>query len=194
MQICFATQNLNKVEELKKLFSNRIEILSLNDLGITDEIEETGSTLTENALIKARYVLNNHNLICFADDSGLEVTALDGDPGVKSARYAGEPENKERNIDKLLFELQGSTSRQARFRTIIALVSTSEERIFEGSIEGEIIEERRGTNGFGYDAIFLPKNFDCTFGEMNLEEKNLISHRAKAVTKLINFLTDTNWH
>jgi len=194
MQLCFATHNQDKVREIKKLFSKGFEIICLNDLAITEEIEETGNTLVENALIKANYVVKNHDVICFADDSGLEVAALNGAPGVKSARYAGEPVNSERNIDKLLSELNGSANRNASFRTVIALVIGGEELIFEGSVEGQIIESRRGTNGFGYDAVFLPKDFDRTFAEMNLEEKNLISHRAKAVTKLINFLTDTNRH
>ena len=188
MQICFATHNENKVNEIKKLFTTGIEILSLNELGVKEEVEETGATLTENALIKARFVFNNYKIACFADDSGLEVEALNGAPGVKSARFAGEPVNNEKNIDKLLHELRDSNNRKAWFRTIIALVGFGKESLCEGSIEGEITELRKGSNGFGYDAIFLPINFDRTFAEMKMKEKNLISHRAQAVGKLVDFL------
>jgi len=190
MLICFASHNQDKVKEIKKLFGAGVEVLSLNDLGIDEEIEESGSTFTENALIKAHYVYNKCHVPCFADDSGLEVDALNGAPGVHSARFAGEPVNSEKNIDKLLTELVDQKNRKARFRTIVALIGRGEENCFEGIVEGTIIERRRGTNGFGYDPIFLPKNFDRTFAEMDLKEKNLISHRAQAISKLINFLTE----
>ena len=188
MQICFATHNQNKVDELRKLVGNDLEVLSLRDLGVADEIEETGTTLKENALLKAQYVSNNYAIACFADDTGLEVEALDGDPGVYSARFAGVPANNEKNIDKLLALLENQENKQARFRTVIALVKNDEQLFFEGIVEGEIIGKRRGRNGFGYDSVFLPNHFDRTFAEMGLEEKNLISHRAQAAKKLIDFL------
>lgn len=188
MSICFATHNQNKVKELRKLVGNDLEILSLNDLGVSDEIEETGSTLEENALIKAQYVYDNYDIPCFADDTGLEVEALDGAPGVYSARFAGEPANNEKNIDKLLKMLQDKSNKNARFRTVVALVTDERPLFFEGIAEGEIISHRKGSKGFGYDSVFLPKNFDRTFAEMDMKEKNLISHRAIAVNKLTNFL------
>jgi XTP/dITP diphosphohydrolase len=188
MQICFATHNQNKVAELRKLVGNNLEILSLDDLGVANEIEETGSTIKENALLKAKYIFDNYAIACFADDTGLEVDALDGAPGVYSARFAGEPANNEKNIDKLIGLLLNQGNNQARFRTVIALVRDNEQLFFEGVVEGEIIDQRRGSNGFGYDSVFLPNHFDRTFAEMNMEEKNLISHRARAVKKLTNFL------
>jgi len=188
MQICFATHNQNKVQELRGLLGKDLEILSLRDLGIAEEIEETGSTLKENALIKAKYVFDNYAVACFADDTGLEVGALNGAPGVYSARFAGEPANNEKNIDKLLTLLVDQSQRQARFRTVIAFVKEYERHFFEGIAEGEIVREREGTGGFGYDAIFLPKNFDRTFAEMSLTEKNVISHRAQAMNKFVDFL------
>ena len=191
MQICFATHNQNKVDELRKLVGKDLEILSLRDLGVADEIEETGTTLKENALLKAQYVSNNYAMACFADDTGLEVEALDGDPGVYSARFAGVPANNEKNIDKLLALLENQENKQARFRTVIALVKNDEQLFFEGIVEGEIIGKRRGRNGFGYDSVFLPNHFDRTFAEMDMEEKNLISHRAQAVKKLTNFLNQS---
>jgi XTP/dITP diphosphohydrolase len=188
MQICFATHNQNKVQELRKLVGEKLEIISLSDLGVADEIEETGATLKENALLKARYVFDNYAVACFADDSGLEVDALNGAPGVFSGRFAGVPGNDEKNIDKLLELLVNQANKQARFRTVIALVKDDEQVFFEGVVEGIIIDQRRGRNGFGYDAVFLPNRFDRTFAEMGMEEKNLISHRALAVQKLTNFL------
>ena len=187
-QICFATHNQNKALELRKLLNDKLEILSLDDLGIAEEIEETGTTLSENALLKANYVFNKYSIACFADDTGLEVDALNGAPGVYSARYAGEPANNENNIDELLSSLADESVRTARFRTVVALVGLGPSQIFEGIVEGEIIHERRGLNGFGYDPIFLPKNLDRTFAEMDMQEKNSISHRARAVEKLVDFL------
>jgi XTP/dITP diphosphohydrolase len=187
-KICFATHNQNKVLELRKLLGDKLEILSLDDLGIAEEIEETGATLNKNALLKAEYVFNNYSITCFADDTGLEVDALNGAPGVYSARYAGEPVNNERNIDKLLSTLVGKSNRNAKFRTVISLVGIGSTQLFVGTVEGEIITERRGVNGFGYDSVFLPKNFDRTFAEMDMKEKNSISHRARAVAKLVDFL------
>jgi XTP/dITP diphosphohydrolase len=188
MQICFATHNQNKVQELRSLLGKDLEILSLNDLGIVEEIDETGTTLKENALIKAKYVFDSYAVACFADDTGLEVDALNGAPGVYSARFAGEPSNNEKNIDKLLGLLAYQSLRTARFRTVIAFVNNSEQHFFEGTAEGEIVKERKGTGGFGYDAVFLPKNFDRTFAEMSLAEKNVISHRAQAMHKFVDFL------
>ena len=188
MQICFATHNQNKVAELRKLIGKNLEILSLDDLGVADEIEETGTTLKENALLKAKFIFDNYAIACFADDTGLEVDTLDGAPGVYSARFAGEPANNEKNIDKLLGLLLNQVNNQARFRTVIALVTDTEQHFFEGVVEGEIIDQRRGSNGFGYDSVFLPNHFDRTFAEMNMEDKNLISHRARAVKKLTDFL------
>ena len=188
MQICFATHNQNKVEEVRKLVGKNLEILSLNDIGVADEIAETGATLKENALIKAQYIFDNYAVACFADDSGLEVEALNGSPGVLSARFAGVPVNNEKNIDKLLALLVNQDNRQARFKTVIAMVTDNAPLFFEGIVNGEIIGQRRGSNGFGYDAVFLPNHFDRTFAEMDMEEKNLISHRALAVKKLTNFL------
>ena len=188
MPICFATNNQNKVQELRKLVGKDLEILSLNDLGVTKEIEETGTTLKENALLKAQYVFDHYNIDCFADDTGLEVDALNGAPGVYSARFAGTPPDNEKNIDKLLGLLANQINKGARFKTVIALVGENRQHFFEGVAEGEIIEKRRGSYGFGYDAIFLPKHFGRTFAEMDMEEKNKISHRAKAVKKLTDFL------
>ena len=188
MPICFATHNQNKVEEVRKLVGENLEILSLNDLGVADEIEETGVTLKENALLKAQYVFDNYAIACFTDDTGLEVDALNGAPGVLSARFAGVPVNNEKNIDKLLELLANQENRLARFRTVVALVKDDEQLFFDGVVEGEIISERRGNKGFGYDSVFLPNHFDRTFAEMDMEEKNLISHRARAVKKLTDFL------
>lgn len=187
-KICFATHNQNKVSEIRKLLGDKLKVLSLDDLDIHEEIEETGTTLNENALLKANYVFNKYSIVCFADDTGLEVDALNGAPGVYSARYAGEPANNENNIDKLLSSLADESVRTARFKTVVALVGLGPSQIFEGIVEGEIIHERRGLNGFGYDAIFLPKNLDRTFAEMDMQEKNSISHRARAVEKLVDFL------
>jgi len=188
MQLCFATHNQNKVAELRKLVGENIGLISLTDLGIIAEIQETGRTLKENALIKAQFVYNNYGVDCFADDTGLEVDALDGAPGAYSARFAGEPADSQQNIDKLLALLDGRDNRQARFRTIIALQKQEGQFFFEGVIEGQIIAQRRGMKGFGYDPVFLPNHFDRTFAEMDMREKNLISHRAIAVKKLTKFL------
>lgn len=189
MAICFATHNQNKVNEINRLIEG-FTVISLDDIGITEEIEENGSTLLENASIKAHYVYEKAGINCFADDTGLEVDALGGAPGVLSARYAGQPANSERNIDKLLLELGEEKNRSARFRTVIAYIEEGNTRYFEGVVEGEITHERRGENGFGYDSVFLPNNFDRTFAEMDMVEKNKISHRGEAVKKLIDFLND----
>ena len=189
MQICFASHNQNKVNELKNLLGPTFELSSLDDLGVSEDIPETGLTLEENALLKARYVADKFSIPCFADDTGLEVDALNGAPGVYSARYAGENCDSDDNIDKLLTELSSSENRKAQFRTIIALIIDGKEQLFEGRVSGEITKERKGQDGFGYDPIFHPKGFDCSFAEMSLTEKNSISHRGRAVNKLVDFLT-----
>ena len=190
MKICFGTHNLNKLAEIQKLVGSDIEIVGLDDIGCTEDIPETGSTLEENALLKARYVFDNYHVNCFADDTGLEVDALGGEPGVYSARYAGEPSDSNKNIDLVLDNLSDKTNRQARFKTVISLIIDGDVYYFEGVIEGEITHERTGTSGFGYDPIFLPEGSDLTFAEMSMEAKNKISHRGIAVRKLIRFLQD----
>ena len=187
MRFCFASHNPNKIAELRKLLGSNHELLGLDDLGITEDIPETGSTLEANALIKANYVIAQHDIPCFADDTGLEVKALGGRPGVYSARYAGEPADSERNIDKLLGELHGIEERTARFRTVIAIIMDGKEVVFSGDVEGEITMARSGSEGFGYDPIFIPEGYDCTFANLSAENKNLISHRGKAVRQLIAF-------
>ncbi len=169
-----------------------MEILSLSDINCHDEIPETGTTLEENALMKARYIKEKFGFDCFADDTGLEVDALGGAPGVFSARYAGEACNPQDNMEKMLRVLQGKKNRKARFRTVIVLLLNGEQHSFEGEIKGEIIEEKRGTAGFGYDPIFLPDGYDKTFAELGDDIKNKISHRAVATKKLVEFLLRDN--
>ncbi len=188
MEIVFATNNKHKVREISDLLDKNFTILSLADLNITEEIPEEAETLEENALFKARYVHEKTGLNVFADDTGLEVSALGGAPGVYSARYAGEGRSFDDNIEKLLREMQNATDRSARFRTVIALILNGTEYLFEGTVEGEIIRERRGDDGFGYDPVFLAAGYDRTFAEIPLGEKNRISHRAKAVRHLLEFL------
>lgn len=188
MKICFATNNKKKIEEVKTALDGLIEILSLEDIGCKEELPETGDTLEHNALEKARYVYDNYQVNCFADDTGLEVEALDGAPGVYSGRFAGEPRSDERNMDLLLQKMAHEKNRNAAFRTIIALILEGKEFRFEGKVEGEITHEKSGTAGFGYDPVFLPKGSDKTFGNWTMEEKNRISHRGKAIKKLAQFL------
>lgn len=187
-QIVFASSNPNKVKEIKALLPSDLEILGLPDIHFYDEIEETGDTLIENAAIKARVIFDFCQLPCFADDSGLMVNALNGQPGVKSARYAGEPVDHNANIDKLLKEMEGKTDRSALFRTVICLKDAAGEHYFEGEVKGQIIEERRGDGGFGYDPVFMPDGFNITFAQMTLEEKNSISHRKRAIALMKAFL------
>ena len=189
MKLVFATNNLHKLKEVQEMLSNTIELLSLKDIGCFEDIEETDSTLEGNAKLKADYITEKYGFDCFADDTGLEVEALDGDPGVYSARYAGEHGNAEKNMEKLLNELQNKSSRKAKFRTIIALNLRNKQYLFEGICDGEILNEKSGVKGFGYDPIFKPKNASCSFAEMNSEEKNIISHRGIAIQKLVNFLS-----
>lgn len=164
------------------------EVLNLSDIGCEQDIPETGLTLEENALIKARFIHTNYGMDCFADDSGLEIAALNNAPGVFSARYAGEAKNDEANMQKVLMEMKDSTNREAQFRTVIALLLKEKEYLFEGIIKGRITIEKRGSKGFGYDPVFIPDGFDRTFAEMEIDEKNKISHRAVAVKKLVDFL------
>lgn len=190
MELVFATNNKHKIREITDLLDDNFRILGLADLDITEDIPEEAETLEENALFKARYVHERSGLNVFADDTGLEVTALGGAPGVYSARYAGEGKSFDDNIEKLLGAMQGADERSARFRTVIALILDGSEYLFEGTVEGEITRDRRGTGGFGYDPVFLPSGHDRTFAEIPLSEKNTISHRARAMRKLLEFLRE----
>lgn len=193
MKIIFATGNRNKLKEVQALIGPRAELSTPADHGITEDIPENQPTLEGNALQKARYIYERTGLNCFADDTGLEVEALGGEPGVYSARYAvlngaGEGHSSEANMALLLRRMEGQANRRARFRTVIALILDGKEYLFEGVVEGEIMAERSGTDGFGYDPIFRPEGYKETFAEMPLEEKNGISHRGRATAKLIAFL------
>ena len=188
MKLVFATNNLHKLKEVQEMLSNSIEVLSLKDIGCFEDIEETEITLEGNAKLKADYITKKYGFDCFADDTGLEVEALDGKPGVYSARYAGEHGNAEKNMEKLLVELKNKLSRKAKFRTIIALNLSNKQYLFEGICNGEILNEKTGVKGFGYDPIFKPSNASCSFAEMNSEEKNIISHRGIAIQELVQFL------
>ena len=191
MDIVFATNNLHKLAEVRDMLPDNFRIDSLNDINCHEDIPETSDTLEGNAMQKARFIHEKYGKNCFADDTGLEVTALDYEPGVYSARYAGEQRNSDDNMDKVLRKLKGKTDRTARFRTVIALILDGEEYLFEGKVNGTIINERKGQNGFGYDPIFVPEGFDKTFAELSAHEKNSISHRARAVANLIQFLKNT---
>ena len=188
MELIFATHNQNKVEEITAILPPVIEIKSLRDINFKNEISETSETLQGNALIKARTIFNQFKRNCFADDTGLEVEVLNGNPGVLSARYAGNQNIAIDNIKKLLRNLKNHDNRKAQFRTVIALIYDRNEYFFEGIIKGKIIGEAKGNNGFGYDPIFQPENYFLSFAQLDKEEKNKISHRAKAFRKLINFL------
>lgn len=188
MELIFATHNQNKVEEISAILPSIIEVKSLNDLNFTDQIPETSKTLKGNALIKARTIFNKFQRDCFADDTGLEVEALNGAPGVYSARFAGNKKRDEDNISKLLKELLNHDNTKAQFRTVIVLIYNRKEFIFEGIIKGKIINEIKGDNGFGYDPIFQPEHHFLTFAQISTKEKNKISHRAIALRKLIDFL------
>jgi len=193
MEICFATNNRNKIKEVWQLLMPDFSLLSLSDIGCHEELAETQNTLEGNSLQKAQYVYQQYRIPCFADDSGLEVEALNGAPGVYSARYAGDQRNDKDNIDLLLKNLKGIQNRRASFRTIITLIGIEKEpSIFEGQIQGKIITAPRGTNGFGYDPVFVPEGGDRTFAEMEMHEKNALSHRAKAVKKLVGYLKKIN--
>lgn len=209
MRIVFATNNKNKLKEIREILGDRVEVLSLNDIGCDVDIPETGATLEENALQKAQYIYDHYHMNVFADDTGLEVEALNGAPGIYSARYASmetstssntsstrpASHDSEANMARLLRELENESNRKARFRTVIALIMEEEGKpktvLFEGIVEGEIIRERRGGEGFGYDPIFQPTGYDNTFAELGLSVKNKISHRARAVNKLTHYLLNT---
>lgn len=188
MQLVAATNNQHKIKEMVAILGPSFLLTGLADIGCTEELPETQSTLEGNALQKAQYVFDHYNVSCFADDSGLEVEALNGEPGVDSAHYAGVQRNAEDNMNLLLKKLNGIPNRKAQFRTIIALVEPTGFKLFEGRIQGEILLEKRGAGGFGYDPIFQPEGYTLSFGEMSSEEKNKISHRARAVRKLIEYL------
>lgn len=188
-KLVFATNNAHKLEEIRSILDAQFQILSLADIDCHGDIPETADTLEGNALLKAHFVYDNYGLDCFADDTGLEVQALDGRPGVHTARYAyADHHDPEANTDKLLSELQGAPSRAARFRTAIAFIRGGEEHLFEGIVSGSIATERRGTQGFGYDPVFVPDGYEQTFAELGVEVKNTISHRARAVEALCKFL------
>ncbi len=188
MKLVFATNNKDKVKEIKALLGDNIELLSLKDIGCTEDIEETENTLEGNAKLKVDYVTRKYGVNCFADDTGLEVEALNGAPGVYSARYAGKNVTYEDNVQKMLKEMRGRTNRKAQFRTVIALNLNKEQYLFEGICEGEILESTKGSSGFGYDPIFKPKGFNESFAEMSLTQKGKISHRGLAMKKLVDFL------
>jgi len=188
-QLVFVTNNAHKIEEVAAKIGSSFDILGLAGIGFTDDIEETGTTFHANASIKSQTIYQKYKLNCFGDDSGLEVAALNNEPGVYSARYAGEHGDHDANIDKVLRNLEGKTDRRARFITVISLIFEGQEHFFEGTVAGTIRRERSGAKGFGYDPIFQPDGYDITFAEMNLEEKNNISHRAKALEKMAEFLT-----
>ncbi|UAM99530.1 non-canonical purine NTP diphosphatase [Polaribacter litorisediminis] len=188
MKLVFATNNLNKLKEVQEMLPQSIQLLSLKDINYFNEVEETAITLEGNAKLKANDITIKFGFNCFADDTGLEVASLDGKPGVYSARFAGEPSNSENNMQKLLLELENKKTRKAQFRTAICLNIDKNQYIFEGICKGEILKEKQGEKGFGYDPIFKPEGFHQSFAEMSAEEKNKISHRGIAIQKLVRFL------
>ena len=187
MKLVFASNNKNKIKEIQQLVPASIEIVSLQDIGCTEDIPETATTIEGNAILKANYVTEKYGYNCFADDSGLEVDVLNGEPGVYSARYAGEPKNDDNNMNKLLLNLKDKTNRKANFKTVICLNINGEQHLFTGSINGKIIDEKTGNNGFGYDPIFVADGYNKTFAELTMEEKSSISHRGIAVKQLVDF-------
>ena len=188
MKLVFASNNKNKIQEIQALVPNTIQIVSLEEIGCTEDIPETADTIEGNAILKANYVTEKYGYDCFADDTGLEVEALNGAPGVYSARYAGEQKDANDNMDKLLSELKDKSNRKANFKTVIALNLNGKQNLFTGIINGKIIKEKMGTNGFGYDPIFVADGYEKTFAELSMEEKSTISHRGIAVKELILFL------
>ena len=188
VELVFATNNLHKFEEIRNITGDKVKILSLNEISCNEGIPETANTIEGNASQKSRYVFNKYGKNCFADDTGLEVEALNGKPGVSSARYAGLEHDPEKNIVKLLAELKDYSNRKAQFRTVISLILNGKEFFFEGIVKGKILHKKQGDNGFGYDPVFMPDGFNKSFAEMELVEKNSISHRAKAMEKLVYFL------
>jgi len=188
MKLVFASNNKNKIREIQLLLPETIQLLSLEDIGCNEEIPETADTIEGNAILKADYVTQKYGYNCFADDTGLEVKALNGEPGVFSARYAGAQKDANDNMDKLLLNLRDKINRTAQFKTVIALNLNGEQTLFTGIIKGKIIETKIGTNGFGYDPIFVAEGYDKTFAELTIEEKSDISHRGLAVKQLVDFL------
>lgn len=189
MELIFASHNQNKVKEIQAILPEGTKLLSLTDINCHDEIVEDGDTLEANAIIKARYVYHTYGESCFADDTGLEVEALNEEPGVYSARYAGEQKNSDDNMNLLLEKLEGQQNRKAQFRTVICLIINGNEHLFEGIVKGTIIDEKRGEEGFGYDPIFIPEGYTTTFAQMPLSEKNKVSHRKRAFAKMTEFLS-----
>ena len=188
MKLVFASNNTNKIKEIQQLIPASIEVVSLQDIGCTEDIPETADTIEGNAILKANYVTEKYGFNCFADDSGLEVEALNGAPGVYSARYAGEPKNDDNNMDKLILALKNEPNKKANFKTVICLNINGKQHLFSGIVNGEIIDTKIGENGFGYDPIFIADGFTKTFAELTMEEKSSISHRGIAVKQLVNFL------
>ena len=190
MKLVFATNNKHKLQEVRDIVGDRVEVLSLADIGCYDDIPETADTLQGNALIKARHIYEKYGFDCFADDTGLEVEALDGAPGVYSARYAGEECDSEANMRKLLENLTGKTNRNAQFRTVIALIINGEEMLFNGIVKGAIATEKKGDSGFGYDPIFVPEGHSASFAQMSSEMKNSMSHRFRATQQFSDYLKE----
>ena len=190
MKLVFATNNKHKLQEVRDIVGDRVEVLSLADINCYDDIPETADTLQGNALIKARHIYEKYGLDCFADDTGLEVEAIDGAPGVYSARYAGEECDSEANMRKLLENLTGKTNRNAQFRTVIALIINGEEMLFNGIVKGTIATEKKGDSGFGYDPVFVPEGYSESFAQMSGEMKNSMSHRFRATRQLADFLKE----
>lgn len=188
MKIVFASNNQNKIREIQNKLPNTIQLIGLKDINCNEDIPETSHTIEGNAILKANYITQKYGIDCFADDSGLEIEALNGQPGVYSARYAGDEKNDEKNIELVLQKLNGVENRKAQFKTIIALNINGKQHIFQGIVKGKITTEKRGNNGFGYDPIFIPDGYDKTFAQMSLNEKANISHRTIAVEKLIDLL------
>lgn len=187
-KLVFATNNEHKLRELRQILNGEFELLSLNDIGCDEEIPETGATLESNASQKSFYIWNKYGIDCFADDTGLEISALGNEPGVYSARYAGEEKSSAANMQKVLDKMKGLTDRRARFRCVFSLIIDGKEKQFEGIVEGEILSEREGEGGFGYDPIFRPDGYQLSFASLSPEEKNSISHRGRAVKKLVDYL------
>jgi XTP/dITP diphosphohydrolase len=187
-KLIFATNNAHKLQEIKEILKDNFEILGLKEYGVNEDIPETGKDLSENATLKSKYIYDRFKVDVFSDDTGLEIEALDNRPGVYSARYAGEDGNSEANIKKVLSELKDKSNRKARFRTVISLIMDGKEFQFEGKVEGKISTEKHGEDGFGYDPVFVPEDYDITFAEMSSMEKNKISHRGRAMAKLVEFL------
>ena len=189
-QLVFATNNAHKLRELGEILQGEFKLLSLNDISCFDEIPETGDTLEANASQKSFFIWERYGMDCFSDDTGLEVAALNNEPGVRSARYAGEARSSDDNVDKVLSKLKGKSNRKACFRCVISLIIGGREYLFEGKVDGEILPERRGVAGFGYDPVFLPDGFQQSFAEMDADLKNSMSHRGRAVQKLVRFLME----